>query len=97
MARLWGNMRVIKWMFERTDGDEVANQSKIGLLPQEDAISLSELEISEEQLRNLLQVDQDKWPQEIEKLRNYFAMFGGKLPRKITEELNNLEARLKDR
>ncbi len=88
------NSRVLKWIFERSSGEGKATKTPIGYLPSEDALDLTGLQLTKENLRALLQVDVEKWKKEVVELREYFKLFGSHLPPGISEELNALEQRL---
>ena len=86
------NIRVLKWMFERIDGQASAKQTPIGLIPTN--LDLEGLSISSDILKPLLTVDPSSWLKEVEELKKYFPLFGDKLPKGIKEELALLELRL---
>lgn len=88
------NIRVLKWMFEHIDGKDNAETSPIGYLPKEGSLDLSGLSVSRESMQELFAIDRDAWCQEASDLRQYFSLFGGKLPQAISDELTALESRL---
>lgn len=88
------NIRVLKWIFERTSGVEHARETAIGFLPEERAIDLSGLDLSPETMKQLLSVDPNEWLQEEEELRTYFKLFGKKFPPELSDELEKLKQRL---
>ena len=47
-----------------------------------------------EDVASLLELDIDLWKDEVKELREFYKQFGDKLPAKIKEELDALEARL---
>lgn len=89
------NSRVLKWIFERVSGKGLGVETPIGVLPQEGAIDLSGLDISNEVMKELFHVDRNLWLGELEELKQYFKMFGDRLPLAFKDELNQLEKRLK--
>ncbi len=89
------NMRVLLWILDRCEGKADATESPIGLLPEEGAIDTTDLDITEEQLKELLSVDKDVWMEDVENQEEYFAQFGDRLPKEIKEELENLKNNLK--
>lgn len=89
------NSRVLKWIFERCSGEAKARQTAIGLLPEENGFDLNGLQLSTHALNELFAVDIDAWKQEIQELREYYKIFGDKLPEGIQQELDNLENRVK--
>ena len=90
------NSRVLKWVFERCEGTAKAIDTPIGNVPAPDALDVSGLDVSEEDLAQLLSVDVDGWLDEIPKLRAYYATFGDHLPKDLVAELDALEERLKE-
>ena len=86
------NMRVLKWMFERCEGLDNAEETPVGYLPKKGSIDFSGLDLEDED--KLFEIDREAWESEVEGLRQYYTMFGSRLPRGITDELNALEKRL---
>jgi phosphoenolpyruvate carboxykinase (GTP) len=89
------NSRVLKWVFERCDGEGKAEDTPIGFVPAVDAIDRPET-VSDEDMAELLKVDREGWLKEIESIRNeHYPKFGDKLPLELSDELDRLEERLK--
>jgi phosphoenolpyruvate carboxykinase (GTP) len=88
------NSRVLKWVFERCNGGAEARETPIGLLPTEDALDLSGVDIAPERMREVLKVDLDEWREEIPLIREFFDQFGDKLPAELREALDGLEGRI---
>lgn len=89
------NSRVLKWIFERTSGDFHADETPIGYLPQETALDLTGLSISQDNLKELTHIDKNAWFAEADELEKYFKLFGDKLPDGLRSELIHLKQRLK--
>ena len=87
------NMRVLLWILDRCEGKVDAVESPIGYLPKE--IDTTGLDVSDDVMKELLSVDKKIWLEDVDNAREYFAQFGSRLPKEITEELNMLEANLK--
>ncbi|MDY3929464.1 MAG: phosphoenolpyruvate carboxykinase (GTP) [Clostridia bacterium] len=87
------NMRVLLWILDRCEGKADAVESPIGYLPKE--IDTTDLDVSEDVMKELLSVDKEVWLEDVANQREYFAQFGDRLPKEIMEELNTLEANLK--
>lgn len=83
------NSRVLKWIFERSEGKGQAKESPIGFLPVD--FDLSGLSLDSTVLFN---VDREAWLKEADEIEAYFTLFGDKLPRALTEQLHALRARL---
>jgi phosphoenolpyruvate carboxykinase (GTP) len=88
------NSRVLKWVFERTDGSTKAVETPIGSVPSLDGLDTSGLSISRENIEQLLKVDVNDWKKELGSIREHFTKFGGRLPKAIWDELAALETRL---
>jgi phosphoenolpyruvate carboxykinase (GTP) len=88
------NSRVLKWVFERCDGGAEADETPIGLVPIPGALDLSGVDVTDEQMRDVLKVDIDEWREEISLVREFFDEFGDKLPGELRDALDGLERRI---
>jgi phosphoenolpyruvate carboxykinase (GTP) len=88
------NARVLEWIFERCAGRGEAVRSPIGWLPGPGAILTENLSVSTEAMDELLAVDPSVWHDETIAIREYFEIFGDRLPVPLAAELDALEARL---
>ncbi len=89
------NSRVLKWVFERCNGEGRSVETSIGHMPTLDAIDRSGLEgVSDDYMKELLKVDKNGWLKEIELIKEHYAAFGSKLPRELKDQLAALEERL---
>ncbi|MDZ4805992.1 MAG: phosphoenolpyruvate carboxykinase (GTP) [Candidatus Eisenbacteria bacterium] len=89
------NSRVLKWVFERVTGGGEAIDTPIGRLPAKGALDLSGLSVSEDAMRQILAIDVPGWTAELPLIRSHYDKFGAKLPAGLSEELSELEKRLK--
>jgi phosphoenolpyruvate carboxykinase (GTP) len=87
------NIRVLKWILERVAGEEVFVDTPIGRLPALGSIDIEGLKITEAEMKKLFEVDKESGLHELEELKEYFKLFGDRLPKELTEELNLLEER----
>mmetsp|Transcript_43704 Transcript_43704/g.71035 ORF Transcript_43704/g.71035 Transcript_43704/m.71035 type:complete len:88 (-) Transcript_43704:710-973(-) len=83
------------WVFDRCNGVGKFQESPIGLLPTKDALDLTGLDISSENLDELLKVDPKEWIENLGELRQYFEIFGDKLPKELSAKLDEEENKLK--
>jgi phosphoenolpyruvate carboxykinase (GTP) len=90
------NIRVLKWIFERLDDKDIADETPIGYIPKEGAIDLTGITVSKKNMQELLSVEKEEWLAETEEIREYYKIFGDRLPEELTEELNALEERLQN-
>ena len=91
------NSRVLKWIVERVSGQGEAVETPIGYLPESGAIDTSGLDLTDEQMAELLDVDVEEWLNEIESIREHYARFEETLPEALSDELAALEARLREK
>ena len=88
------NSRVLEWIFERTAGRGEAVETPIGYVPAPGAINVEGLDVSSEDMQELLNVDLDEWRDEVPKLREHYAQFNQRLPRTLAGFVDDLEQRL---
>lgn len=88
------NSRVLAWIFEKVDGADNAQESPIGLLPKPGAIDTNGVQLAPGAMCRLLHIDVGLWQREVAGLREYFKIFGDRLPCEMTAQLDQLEARL---
>jgi phosphoenolpyruvate carboxykinase (GTP) len=88
------NSRVLAWIAERCDGEGGAEATPIGLVPAEEAIDVSGLDLPDGAMEKLLDVDPSEWRQQLPQVRDHFETFGEKLPPELEEQLRSLEERL---
>jgi len=87
------NVRVLKWILERVEGQGAAQETPIGYVPAKNGLTLDGLKISNEVLNELLRVNPQDWKSEIGNTKDFFAKFGNRLPREIREEQEKLARR----
>jgi phosphoenolpyruvate carboxykinase (GTP) len=90
------NGRVLAWIFARCEGTAKATETAIGMLPTEDALDQTDLDLDKEDLAELLRVDVDGWLHEIPLIREYYAKFGDRMPAELVEQLDRLAERLEE-
>jgi phosphoenolpyruvate carboxykinase (GTP) len=88
------NSRVLKWVFERCDGDAGARETAIGLLPAEGSLDVDGLDVSADDLAILLSVDAKGWTDALPQMKEHYAAFGDRVPAQLTTALDALEANL---
>ena len=88
------NSRVLEWVFERTAGRGDAVETPIGFVPSATAINVDGLDVSADDMTELLTVHLDEWRAEVPLIREHFAQFAERLPAKLSAEIDDLEARL---
>jgi phosphoenolpyruvate carboxykinase (GTP) len=88
------NSRVLKWVIERIEGKADAVETPIGYLPTPDGLDASGLDVTADDLAEVLRVDVEEWKAEIPQVAEWFGKFGDKLPGVLWSELDALKARL---
>jgi phosphoenolpyruvate carboxykinase (GTP) len=88
------NSRVLEWVFGRCEGTAKAVETPIGNLPADGALDLDGLDVSREDLAQLLRVDVDGWLSELPLVREYYAQFGDRMPEALEGELDAMAERL---
>ncbi len=85
------NSRVLEWVFDRVSGKGDAIETAIGFVPSEGAIDVSGLDVSDDDMRELLTVNPEEWRAEVPSIREHYASFGAKLPSALAGEVDRLE------
>jgi len=88
------NSRALKWMCERVDGTVSARETPIGLMPRDGDLDLSGLDITKDNMRELMEVDQKEWKAEVPDIEKHFALFGDRLPARLKRQLEEMRKRL---
>lgn len=87
------NMRVLKWIIDRCNGNGEAVETPIGYVPAKGAIDTTGLDISDEVMEELLSVDRDVWAEEIKDQEEFLKQFGDRLPEEIIAQKEALKRR----
>lgn len=74
------NVRVLKWIAERIDGEAEALDTPVGRTPGPGALDLSGLDLTEAQRSTLLDVDAEVWAEEAALIPDFYRQFGDRLP-----------------
>ncbi len=88
------NLRVLRWIIERSKGSAPARETAIGLLPRAEDLDTRGLEVTREALDDLLTVSPALWREEFEGIGAYLAEFGERLPPPLMAELQNAIAKV---
>jgi phosphoenolpyruvate carboxykinase (GTP) len=88
------NSRVLAWIFRRCDGEAEATETPIGLVPTVGAIDTDGIDISDEQMRELLTVDSEAVGAQLPQIEEHLARFGDDLPDELRTQLEELRRRL---
>jgi phosphoenolpyruvate carboxykinase (GTP) len=90
------NLRVLRWIIERSKGGGQANETPIGYVPKASSLSGEGLEVSKADIDQLVAVDHEAWRNNLKSQSDFFDTFGDHLPTGIKDEYHLLANRLKD-
>jgi len=85
------NSRVLEWVFNRVGGKAEAVDTPIGWLPAAGAIDIEGLDVTEDDMVELLRVDAGEWQAEVPLIRQHYAQFGDRLPAALLQAVAELE------
>ena len=88
------NSRVLAYIFRRCDGQAAAVESPIGLVPADGAIDTGGLDVSAEDMAEVLNVDPEELRAQLPQVKEHLATFGDDLPEPVRRQLEALEQRL---
>ena len=88
------NSRVLEWVFDRSAGRGDAIDTPIGYVPTADAIDVSGLNVSTQDMAELLAVNEEDWRHEVPLIREHFAQFKDRTPERLNELVTELESAL---
>jgi phosphoenolpyruvate carboxykinase (GTP) len=88
------NARVLKWIFERLEGETDAVATPIGNLPAQGALDTIGLGMTEAQMKLLLSVDSEVWTEEASLIPAFYQKFGDRLPAQLWAQHAALTDRL---
>jgi phosphoenolpyruvate carboxykinase (GTP) len=79
------NMRILKWIVERSHGRAVAVESPIGWMPRYEDIDWTGLDYSHEQFQDVMAIDSEKWKAEIVSHEELFVKLYDRLPKELLD------------
>ena len=88
------NMRVLMWILARCEDKVDAVETAIGFVPKAEDINIEGLDIDLDTIKELLRVDVESWKEDVQNIKEFYAMIGERVPAELHEELAALEARL---
>lgn len=90
------NMRVLDWIVKRCDNEVDARKSPIGYLPFEEDIDISDLNISDQSIKSIINIDKNLWLSEINNIESFYNGINENLPHILIDILNNIKKQLTD-
>ena len=88
------NMRVLKWMIDRLEGQAQGEQTAFGIAPQYAEINWTGLDFSADQFASVTSIDKAAWAEEMQLHTEHFDKLAHKLPQKLLVTKAELEKRL---
>jgi hypothetical protein len=85
------NMRVLKWIIDRTTGAAGARETGAGLVPRPQDLDLSGLDIPPARLAKLFDVNMKEWRGEVDEIRAALKPYKSRLPAEIREQVEKLD------
>jgi phosphoenolpyruvate carboxykinase (GTP) len=90
------NIRVLKWIFERSFGAVDAEKTQIGYLPLPDDIDVGRLNLNLKAMDELLRIHREVWLDEVASIKESYSFMGKRLPKELDSQLEALEKKLKE-
>lgn len=89
------NLRVLRWILERCDGVDNANETPVGFLPKTGAIDTNGIEVADDVMAQLTTVNIDAWETEMNSVGEYLETYGERLPAAVWDEYRKTRDALK--
>ena len=85
------NLRVLDWIVRRCcDAGAGARETPIGYIPEEQDLDMSGLNLPTDVMDKLLSISTEDWAEEVKGIEPFFAQFGERLPKAMSDELKGL-------
>ncbi len=88
------NMRVLKWMLDRLEGQVQGTQTAFGVAPQYAEINWTGLDFNAEQFKTVTNIDTAVWTEELASHQTHFDHLAQRLPQALLDIKADLEKRL---
>jgi len=88
------NMRVLKWMIDRIEGQAQGNEHVFGVSPTYEELNWTGLDFSAEQFKSVTSIDKAAWQQELKLHAELFEQLAYHLPKELSETKGRIEQRL---
>jgi phosphoenolpyruvate carboxykinase (GTP) len=89
------NLRVLRWVVERSKGGGAADETPIGFVPKASSLTGDGLDVAKADVDQLVSVDRAAWKNNLKSQSDFFDTFGDHLPAGMKEEHGALANRLK--
>jgi phosphoenolpyruvate carboxykinase (GTP) len=88
------NMRVLKWMVDRIEGQAQGEEHVFGVSPRYEELSWDGLDFTAEQFAKVISLDAEAWKQELALHDELFTKLAHGLPQALPDAKTRLEERL---
>ncbi|TFZ01855.1 phosphoenolpyruvate carboxykinase (GTP) [Ramlibacter humi] len=88
------NMRVLKWMIDRIEGQARGDEHVFGVSPAYEELNWTGLDFSRDQFKSVTSIDKAAWQKELELHAELFKQLAYHLPPELTETKATIEKRL---
>ena len=88
------NMRVLKWMIDRLEGQADGQETMFGIAPTYDEITWTGLDFSPAQFTTVTAINPAAWREELKLHDEHFAKLATRLPQELLATRADIEARL---
>jgi len=87
------NLRVLRWIIDRSKGNAAARETIIGFLPRPADLDTRDMDMAPAAIEELLTVSPPDWHREFEQIGAYLAEVGERVPQALRAELSDALAR----
>jgi phosphoenolpyruvate carboxykinase (GTP) len=88
------NLRVLDWIVRRCcDASAGAKETPIGYIPEAKDLEMTGLNMPAGAMDKLLSISKEDWAEEVKSIEPFFAQFGDRLPKAMSDELKGLKKR----
>ena len=84
------NMRALLWALDRCEGKAGAIETPLGYVPSKEDLDLEGINLSDQQLSEILTVDKETWKEELKGIKEWYAKFDH-MPDELIASLAKLE------
>lgn len=89
------NCRVLDWVLRRCDGEDIAVESPLGLIPGPGTMDVSGLDISQRSMDQLFSMSKDELVKESREIEEFFdEQLPGQVPKEVLNELDLFKERI---
>ena len=88
------NMRVLKWMIDRLEGQAQGQETMFGITPMYGELNWTGLNFTADQFKTVTSIDKAAWQQELQLHTTHFAQLAYNMPKALLDTKAALEQRL---